>query len=124
MTAAALASEHKSLADRASVGSLLTSANQEDPVSMATLAARRLQLILHTRAHIVATELRAAAQGIEVERTLNGSPSLENLLRLARSVRRREWWTAGWPTTEAVHYLAAAGAMATRPRPGSPSCGR
>ena len=42
VTAAALASENKSLAHPASVDSLPTSANQEDHVSMATFAARRL----------------------------------------------------------------------------------
>ncbi len=49
VTAAALASENKSLAHPASVDSLPTSANQEDHVSMATFAARRLQS--HGREH-------------------------------------------------------------------------
>ncbi|HSH89983.1 MAG TPA: histidine ammonia-lyase, partial [Ramlibacter sp.] len=65
VTAAALASENKSLAHPASVDSLPTSANQEDHVSMATFAARRLQPMLKNTAHIVAIELLAAAQGIE-----------------------------------------------------------
>jgi histidine ammonia-lyase len=43
VTAAALASENKSMAHPASVDSLPTSANQEDHVSMATFAARRLR---------------------------------------------------------------------------------
>ena len=52
VTAAALASENKSLAHPASVDSLPTSANQEDHVSMATFAARRLQpMIDNTAAH-------------------------------------------------------------------------
>ena len=52
VTAAALASENKSLAHPASVDSLPTSANQEDHVSMATFAARRLQPMLREhRAH-------------------------------------------------------------------------
>ena len=52
VTAAALASENKSLAHPASVDSLPTSANQEDHVSMATFAARRLQPMLrNTGAH-------------------------------------------------------------------------
>ena len=46
VTAAALASENKSLAHPASVDSLPTSANQEDHVSMATFAARRLQAMI------------------------------------------------------------------------------
>lgn len=86
VTAAALASENKSLAHPASVDSLPTSANQEDHVSMATFAARRLRPMLHNTAHIVAIELLAAAQGIEFLRPLTSAPALEAVLRLVRSV--------------------------------------
>ncbi len=86
VTAAALASENKSLAHPASVDSLPTSANQEDHVSMATFAARRLAPMLGNTAHIVAIELLAAAQGIEFLRPLTSSPAMENVLRLIRSV--------------------------------------
>ena len=65
VTAAALASENKSLAHPASVDSLPTSANQEDHVSMATFAARRLGDMATNTAGIVAIELLAAAQGID-----------------------------------------------------------
>jgi histidine ammonia-lyase len=65
VTAAALASENKSLAHPASVDSLPTSANQEDHVSMATFAARRLSEMAQNAAGIVAIELLAAAQGID-----------------------------------------------------------
>ncbi len=64
VTAAALASENKSLAHPASVDSLPTSANQEDHVSMATFAARRLHEMCDNTATIIAIELLAAAQGI------------------------------------------------------------
>ncbi len=64
VTAAALASENKSLAHPASVDSLPTSANQEDHVSMATFAARRLGEMCDNTAGIVGIELLAAAQGI------------------------------------------------------------
>jgi histidine ammonia-lyase len=86
VTAAALASENKSLAHPASVDSLPTSANQEDHVSMATFAARRLGPMLRNTAHIVAIELLAAAQGIEFLRPLRTAPALEDVLRLVRSV--------------------------------------
>lgn len=86
VTAAALASENKSMAHPASVDSLPTSANQEDHVSMATFAARRLGPMLSNTAHIVAIELLAAAQGIEFLRPLASAPALENVLRLVRSV--------------------------------------
>ncbi|MDO8376478.1 MAG: aromatic amino acid lyase, partial [Aquabacterium sp.] len=77
VTAAALASENKSMAHPASVDSLPTSANQEDHVSMATFAARRLQPMIHNVAHILGIELLAAAQGIDFLRPLASSPVLE-----------------------------------------------
>ena len=77
VTAAALASENKSLAHPASVDSLPTSANQEDHVSMATFAARRLQPMIANVAHILGIELLAAAEGIEFLRPLASSQPLE-----------------------------------------------
>lgn len=68
VTAAALASENKSLAHPASVDSLPTSANQEDHVSMATFAARRLGDMVNNTAVVVGIEAMAAAQGIELKR--------------------------------------------------------
>ena len=110
VTAAALASENKSLAHPASVDSLPTSANQEDHVSMATFAARRLRAMLANTAHIVAIELLAAAQGIEFLRPLASAPALEAVLRLVRSV------SPAMPSDrslardiEAVCHLVAAG---------------
>jgi len=77
VTAAALASENKSLAHPASVDSLPTSANQEDHVSMATFAARRLAQMAHNTSVIVGIELLAAGQGIEFHRPLASSGHLE-----------------------------------------------
>ncbi len=79
VTAAALASENKALAHPASVDSLPTSANQEDHVSMATFAARRLDDMAHNTAVIVGIELLAAAQGIDFHRPLKSSPHLEHV---------------------------------------------
>ena len=84
VTAAALASENKSLAHPASVDSLPTSANQEDHVSMATFAARRLQPMIANTAHILGIELLAAAQGIEFLRPLASSVALESAHALLR----------------------------------------
>jgi histidine ammonia-lyase len=84
VTAAALASENKSLAHPASVDSLPTSANQEDHVSMATFAARRLQPMIANTAHILGIELLAAAQGIEFLRPLASSKPLEAAHALLR----------------------------------------
>ena len=84
VTAAALASENKSLAHPASVDSLPTSANQEDFVSMATFAARRLGALNANTAHILAIELLAAAEGIEFQRPLRSSSALEAAHTLIR----------------------------------------
>jgi len=86
VTAASLASENKSLAHPASVDSLPTSANQEDHVSMATFAARRLQPMIANTAYILGIELLAAAQGIEYLRPLNSSAALEQAHTLLRTV--------------------------------------
>ena len=84
VTAASLASENKSLAHPASVDSLPTSANQEDHVSMATFAARRLQPMIANVAHILGVEWLAAAQGIEFLRPLASSAPLEAAHALLR----------------------------------------
>jgi len=85
VTAAALASENKSLAHPASVDSLPTSANQEDHVSMATYAARRLGPMAANTAAIVAIELLAAAQGVDLRRPLTTSAPLSQVMELIRA---------------------------------------
>jgi histidine ammonia-lyase len=79
VTAAALVSENKTLSHPASVDSLPTSANQEDHVSMATWAARKLNQITGNVRRIVDIELLAAAQGIDFHRPLQTSAPLEVL---------------------------------------------
>ncbi len=81
ISAAALASENKALAHPSSIDSLPTTANQEDHVSMATHAARRLSEMAENAATIVAIELLAAAQGIEFHRPLETSAPLLKALR-------------------------------------------
>ncbi len=85
VTAAALASENKSLAHPASVDSLPTSANQEDHVSMATFAARRLHAMAENTRGVLAIELLAAAQGIDFRRPLKSSAALERAHALLRA---------------------------------------
>jgi len=110
VTAAALASENKSLAHPASVDSLPTSANQEDHVSMATFAARRLQPMLRNTEYIVAIELLAAAQGIEFLRPLKSSAVLEGVLQLVRKASPAMMHDRSLaPDMEAVHQLVAGG---------------
>jgi len=84
VTAAALASENKSLAHPASVDSLPTSANQEDHVSMSAFAARRLAEMAENTGGILAIELLAACQGIDFRAPLKTSPPLEKAKELLR----------------------------------------
>ena len=105
VTAAALASENKSLAHPASVDSLPTSANQEDHVSMATFAARRLQAMIDNTAHILGIEWLAAAQGIEFLRPMRSSVALEHAHALLREQI---------PAMDQDRYLAPDIAHATR----------
>ena len=85
VTAAALASENKSLAHPASVDSLPTSANQEDHVSMATFAARRLHEMCSNTASIIGIELLAAVQGIAFHAPHRTSPALQRAADIVRA---------------------------------------
>jgi len=84
VTAAALASENKSLAHPASVDSLPTSANQEDHVSMANFAARRLREMAENTAGILGIELLAACQGVDFRAPMKSSQALENAKSILR----------------------------------------
>ncbi|MCW8329785.1 histidine ammonia-lyase [Photobacterium sp. SDRW27] len=77
VTSAALASENKTLAHPASVDSLPTSANQEDHVSMATFAGRRLTDMAENTRGILAVELLAASQGLDFRKPNRSSERIE-----------------------------------------------
>jgi histidine ammonia-lyase len=112
VTAAALASENKSLAHPASVDSLPTSANQEDHVSMATFAARRLHEMADNTAGIVAIELLAAAQGIDLRAPLKSSPALEKAkAALRQSVASWDQDRAMYPDIAAAKALVQSGKL-------------
>lgn len=64
-TAAALVSENKVLAHPASVDSIPTSANQEDHVSMGTIAVRKSIKIIENVENVLAIEFFTACQGID-----------------------------------------------------------
>ena len=85
VTSAALASENKTLAHPASIDSLPTSANQEDHVSMATFAGRRLWDIFENVAGILAIEWLAASQGLDFRTPLETSDKLKSVKALLRS---------------------------------------
>lgn len=84
VTAAALASENKTLAHPASVDSLPTSANQEDHVSMATFAGRRLRDMAENTRGILAVEYLSAAQGLDFRAPNKSSEKVEEAKQILR----------------------------------------
>ena len=91
-TAAALASENKVLAHPSSVDSIPTSANQEDHVSMGAGAGRHARTVLAHVEQILAIEVLAAAQALELRRAAMGAGApqpgagVAEALRLVRDV--------------------------------------
>ncbi len=75
--AASLVAEGAVLAHPAGVGSLPTSANQEDFNSMGATAGLQALQILELARHVVAVELVSAAQGFDLRRPLRSGPLLE-----------------------------------------------
>lgn len=89
VTAAALASEMKTLAVPHSVDSIPTSANQEDYVSMGMGAARRLEPLLANLRNILAIELLAACQGIDFLAPLRSGPETLKAYEIVRAISPR-----------------------------------
>ncbi len=83
-TAAALASENKALAHPRSVDSIPTGANQEDHVSMATGAALRLHSMLQNSQTVLALELLATCQAIDLRKPLTTSILLQKVVSNVR----------------------------------------
>ncbi|MDD7804444.1 MAG: histidine ammonia-lyase [Endozoicomonas sp. (ex Botrylloides leachii)] len=86
VTSAALVSENKSMAHPASIDSIPTSANQEDHVSMATFAARRLSDMAENTSVVLAIEFLAACQGIDFISPLKTSEILSKAKKILRAV--------------------------------------
>jgi histidine ammonia-lyase len=86
VTAAALVSENKTYAHPASVDSLPTSAGQEDHVSMAPWAGRKLAKICDNTARVLGVELLAAAHALDSQQPLTTTAELQ---RVHAAVRTR-----------------------------------
>jgi histidine ammonia-lyase len=84
VTTAALMSENKHLANPCTTDSTPTSANQEDHVSMAAHAARRLQRMNANLSNILGVEAICGAQGIEFRAPLKTSAPLQRVLARLR----------------------------------------
>jgi histidine ammonia-lyase len=83
--AAALVNECQMLAHPAGAGSIPTSAGQEDFNSMGALAALKARTAVENAAHVIATELACACQGLEFHRPLRSTPALEGALERVRA---------------------------------------
>ncbi len=84
--AAALVSENKVLAHPASVDSIPSSANQEDHVSMGTIAARQASEILYNASRVVAMEILCACQAIDLRGKKKLGAGTEKAYELVRDV--------------------------------------
>ena len=84
VTAAALVAENKVSCHPASIDSIPTSADKEDHVSMGMGAALKLRPVVANVRRVLAIELVAAAQGIDLLRPLRSSERLEAVHRTVR----------------------------------------
>ena len=119
VTAAALVAENQHLAGPITINSLPTSANQEDHVSMATYAARRLTPMSHNAAAIVAIELLAACQGIDFHEPLKTSPPLEAVYEAVRALVPHYYKDRAFDEDIAAitKYVLESGELAAKPFP-------
>lgn len=89
VAAASIVSENKTLCHPASVDSIPTSGDKEDHVSMGAWAARKAAKVVSNCNRVIALELLAAAQGIDLLRPLKSSESIEEIHKMVRkSVKR------------------------------------
>lgn len=110
VTAAALVAELRVLAAPASTGSIPTSGNKEDFVSMGMTSALKLRQAVELTRTVLAVEMIAASQAIEFLRPLRTSPALETFLARLREhapvryedfagsavISRVARWISGW----------------------------
>jgi histidine ammonia-lyase len=115
-TAAALASESKVLAHPASADSIPTSANQEDHVSMGSIAARHALSVLEHSERIVAIELICASQGLDLRLDLQpdtepGAGVAKARARVRAVIERLEADREPGPDLEAAMRLVHGGEL-------------
>jgi histidine ammonia-lyase len=86
VTAAALVAENRVLANPASPGSITTSGNKEDFVSMGMTSALKLQQVLENTRNVLAIEALTAARALDCLLPLKSSPVIEAVREQIRSV--------------------------------------
>jgi histidine ammonia-lyase len=79
VTAAALVAENQVLAHPASTGSITTSGNKEDFVSMGMTSAMKLKQVVRNTRHVLAIELLTAGRALDCLRPLRSSEVIERV---------------------------------------------
>ncbi len=103
VAAASIVSENKTLCHPASVDTIPTSADKEDHVSMGAWAARKASRVVQNARRVIAMELLASAQGIELLRPLKSSRKVETLHREVR--KRAAFMDSDRSLTEEIQRL-------------------
>ncbi|MBZ5608843.1 MAG: histidine ammonia-lyase [Acidobacteriia bacterium] len=105
VTAAALVAENRVLAHPASTGSITTSGNKEDFVSMGMTSAMKLKQVVRNTRNVLAMELLAAARALDCLRPLKSSPGIEKVRAALSAVSPP--WTADRSLTVDIEKAAA-----------------
>jgi histidine ammonia-lyase len=92
VSAAALVAENRVLANPASTGSITTSGNKEDFVSMGMTSAMKLKQVVRNTRTVLALEMLAAARALDCLRPLKSSPVIEKV-RAALAAVSPPWTT-------------------------------
>jgi len=111
-TAAALVSENKVLTHPSSVDSLSTSAAKEDHVSMGGFAARKAVEVVDHVETVIAIEILASCQALDLHRPLRSTAPLEAVYDLVRS-KAKPWDKDRMmsPNIDAVKEMVKSGAI-------------
>src|SRR5579864_844005 len=105
VTAAALVAENRVLANPASTGSITTSGNKEDFVSMGVTSALKLKQVVRNTRRVLAIELLTAVRGLDLLRPLRSSPTIEQIRERFRAVCAP--WTQDRPLGPDIERAAA-----------------
>ena len=100
VTAAALVAENRVLAHPASTGSITTSGNKEDFVSMGMTSAMKLKRVVKNTRHVLAIELLTAARALDCLRPLRSSEVIEQVR--AELTKVSAPWTGDRSLTEDI----------------------
>jgi len=123
VTAAALVAENRVLAHPASTGSITTSGNKEDFVSMGMTSAMKLKQVVRNTRHVLAIELLTATRALDCLRPLASSRIIEQARTALAQISAP--WTADRPLTADIEntstWIASGALTAGGPSSGGPS---